>query len=288
MEKIGIIVDSGTDLPKNIIEKYNIKVVPLRIIIDGKEYEEGSITEEFLIKRLDDSEVTTSLPKPDSVIKAFEELISEGIKRIITFNISSKMSGTFNLFRLTSNTLKEKYPDVKIENIDTKNISIGAGLVAYNAIKMIEEGKVFDEIVKWCNENINKAKVFFAIPTLKYLAKGGRIGKVSAKIGEMLNIKPIISISDEGIYYSVSKVRGFKKSFDKVFEEFNKFVDNRKNIAAVYISGTTKEFEKVQRDFFEKVGNLEHTLEVIMGKVSSTLLVHSGPDLFGIGVIVTE
>jgi DegV family protein with EDD domain len=288
MEKIGIIVDSGTDLLINMIEKNNIKVVPLRIIIDGKEYEEGSIPEDFLIEKLEKSEISTSLPKPDSIISAYEDLISEGIKKIITFNISSKLSGTFNLFRLTANTIKEKYPDVIIENIDTKNISIGAGFFPYYTLKMIEEGKSFDEIVKWCNANVNKSKVFFAVPTLKYLSKGGRIGKVSAKIGEMLNIKPIISINDDGIYYTVSKVKGFKRAFDKVFEEFNKFVGNRKNIAAVYISGSSKEIQKIQKDFVEKIENLEHTLEVVMGKVSSTLLVHSGPDLFCIGVLVLE
>ncbi|WP_240739238.1 DegV family protein [Marinitoga lauensis] len=288
MEKIGIIVDSGTDIPKHIIEKYNIKVVPLRIVINGKEYEEGSISEEFLLERLDDSEVKTSLPNPDSIVNAIESCINEGAKKIMTFNISSNMSGTYNLFRLTSNSLKEKYPDVEIENIDTLNISIGAGIIAYRAAKMIEEGKSFEETVKWCNENKNKSKVFFVIPSLKYLAKGGRIGKVSAKIGELLNIKPIISINDEGIYYTISKTRGFKRSFIKVYEEFLKFVDEKKHMAAIYISGTSKEFEKLQKDFYKKVSDLEHSIEVITGKVSSTLLVHSGPDMFGIGTLIIE
>lgn len=288
VEKIGIIVDSGTDIPKHIIEKYNIKVVPLRIVINGKEYEEGSISEEFLLERLDDSDVKTSLPNPDSIVNAIESCINEGAKKIMTFNISSNMSGTYNLFRLTSNSLKEKYPDVEIENIDTLNISIGAGIIAYRAAKMIEEGKSFEETVKWCNENKNKSKVFFVIPSLKYLAKGGRIGKVSAKIGELLNIKPIISINDEGIYYTISKTRGFKRSFIKVYEEFLKFVDEKKHMAAIYISGTSKEFEKLQKDFYKKVSDLEHSIEVITGKVSSTLLVHSGPDMFGIGTLIIE
>lgn len=288
MEKIGIVVDSGTDIPENIVREYNIEVVPLRIIIDGKIYEEGEISEEFLLKRMDDSKVETSLPNPDSIKNTLEKLINSGIKKILTFNISSNMSGTYNLFRIVSNEIKEKYSDVIIKNIDTLNISIGAGIFAYKAAKMINEGKTFDEIVNWCNDHKRNSKVFFVIPSLKYLARGGRIGKVSAKIGELLNIKPVISINDDGIYYTISKVRGFKKSFKKVYEEFLNFVDGKKHMAAVYISGASKEFENLQNNFFEKISGLEHTVEVIVGKVSSTLLVHSGPDMFGIGALIIE
>jgi DegV family protein with EDD domain len=288
MEKIGIVVDSGTDIPENIVKEYNIEVVPLRIIINGKAYEEGEISEEFLLKRMDDSKVETSLPNPDSVKNTLEKLISDGIKKILTFNISSNMSGTYNIFRLVSNEIKEKYSDVKIENIDTLNISIGAGVFAYKAAKMINEGKTFDYVVKWSNENKKKSKVFYVVPTLKYLARGGRIGKVSAKIGELLNIKPVISVNDEGIYYTVSKVRGFKNSFKKVYEEFLNFVDGKKHIAEIYISGTSKEFEKLQKEFSDKISELENTVEIIVGKVSSTLLVHSGPNLFGMGALIIE
>ncbi|GAB6189137.1 DegV family protein [Marinitoga arctica] len=288
MDRIGIIVDSGTDIPNDIIEKYKIKVVPLRIIINGKEYEEGTISEEFLIERLNDSDVKTSLPNPEKIEDAIKELINNGIKKILTFNISGSMSGTYNLFRLVSNKMMEKYNDVKIENIDTLNISIGAGLVAYRSIKMLEEGKSFEDVAKWAKENAKKSKIFFVIPTLQYLAKGGRIGRVSAKIGELLNIKPIISNSDEGIYYTVTKVRGLKKSYKRVYEEFLKFVDDKKYMAAVYISGTSKEIEKLQKDVYEKIKVLENSIEVLIGKLSSTLLVHAGPDMYGIGAIIIE
>ena len=288
VEKIGIIVDSGTDIPQHIIEKYNIKVIPLRIVIDGKEYDEGSITEEFLLEKMDTADVKTSLPNPDIIRETFENLINEGKKKIITFNISGSMSGTYNIFRLISNEIMEKYDDVKIENINTLNISIGGGLVAYRAAQMLEEGKTFEEVVQWADKYRFKSKIFFVIPTLKYLAKGGRIGKVSARIGEILNIKPIISNSDEGIYYTVSKVRGLKKSYEKVYSEFLKFVDDKKHIAAIYISGTSKEMEKLQKEFVKKVESLENNIEVLIGKVSSTISVHSGPDMFGIGALIIE
>ncbi|KLO23391.1 MULTISPECIES: DegV family protein [unclassified Marinitoga] len=288
MENVGIIVDSGTDLPEDIIEKYNIKVVPLRIIINDKEYEEGSISEEFLLQRLEDSDVKTSLPKPEAIIKAVEEFIEKGINKIMTFNISGSMSGTYNLFKLTSESLKSKYPELQIENIDTLNISIGAGLVAYQSIRMLEEGKTFEEVANWAKNNAKKSKIFFIIPSLKYLAKGGRIGRVSAKIGKMLNIKPIISNSDDGIYYTVSKVRGLKKAYNKVYDEFLKFVKENEYLAAVYISGVSKEVEKLQSEFYEKINHLEHSIEVFVGKLSSTLTIHAGPDMFGIGALIVE
>ncbi|AEX85877.1 EDD domain protein, DegV family [Marinitoga piezophila KA3] len=288
-EKIAIVADSGCGIPKDIVEKYDVKIIPLRTIIDGKEYNEGEFSQEFLYERMDNGDVKTSLPNPDIIRNTFEELIRNGKKRIITFNLSGSMSGTFNIFRLVSNEIMQKYEDVEIVNIDTLNISIGGGLVAYRAAQMIfEEGKSFEEVAKWADEYRFKSKIFFVIPTLKYLAKGGRIGKVSAKIGEMLNIKPIISNSDEGIYYTVTKVRGLKRSYDKVYQEFLKFVDGRKHMAAVYISGTSKELEKLQKDFVKKIESLENNIEVLVGKVSSTIGVHSGPDMFGIAALVLE
>ncbi|WP_081429694.1 DegV family protein [Thermosipho africanus] len=176
MEKIGIVVDSGCDVG-NV--DYPLKVVPLRIFVNGKEYNDGEIDEEFLFENLD-GEVKTSLPNPEAIRQVMLDFINEGYKKIITFNISSNLSGTFNLFRLISQELMEKFDDVKIVNIDTLNISVGSGLIVRKCIEYIHSGSLFEDVVEKSKEDIEKSKVFYVIPTLKYLARGGRIGKVKA------------------------------------------------------------------------------------------------------------
>ncbi len=287
MSRIGIVVDSGCDVPVEILKKYNIKVAPLRIIINGKEYDEGTISEEFFFEHLDE-EVTTSLPRVEAIIDAFESLIESGTSEIITFNISSGLSGTFNLFNMVSKDFMKNHEDIRIVNINTLNISIGSGLIVYRAAQYIDEGKTLDEVAELIERDIKNSTVFFVVPTLKYLVRGGRIGKVSAMIGSLLNVKPIISVGDDGIYYTVSKTRGFKRSFKRVYEEFLRFINDRKFMAGVYISGESEMIRNIQKELKEKIEKMKNTIEVFEGKISSALTVHAGPDLLGIGVLVVE
>ncbi|MCD6546156.1 MAG: DegV family protein [Thermotogae bacterium] len=284
---IGIVVDSGCDVPVDVVKKYDIKVVPLRIIINGKEYEEGEISEDFLFEHIDE-EVKTSLPISDRIINTFKELLKQGKNEIITLNLSSGLSGTFNLFKMISKDFMNENKDVKIINIDTLNISIGSGLVVLKTAEYIEEGKKIDEIAKLIEKDVKKSKVFFVIPTLKYLVKGGRIGKVSATIGEFLKVKPIISANEEGIYYTVCKARGLNKAFKKVFEEFSRFVGEKKFLAGIYISGSEKKIKDVQDELKERIEKMKNSQRVFEGKISSTLAVHTGPGLLGIGALILD
>ncbi|GAB6189138.1 DegV family protein [Marinitoga arctica] len=284
MGKIGIIVDSGCDIPQEIIKKYNnVAVVPLRTIINDKEYDEGTFSEDFLFEHLDEK-VTTSLPKPENIKNAIEKMIKNGYNEIITLNISKNLSGTYNLFKMISEGIMENN-DVRIANIDTLNISIGSALIVYKTAHYIDEGKSFDEIINLINNDIKNATVFYVVPTLKYLARGGRIGKVSAMLGQIMNIKPIISVNEEGIYYTVSKIRGFNKSIEALYNEVLKYINNKDFIAGVVISGNNEKLMNMQDELISRLKSLNKSIEVFKGKVSSTLSVHTGPDLIGIGIL---
>ncbi|AEX85444.1 6-phosphogluconate dehydratase [Marinitoga sp. 1135] len=284
MEKIGVVIDSGCDLPKDIAEKHNVRILPLRTFINGEEYEDGTFSEEFLFEHLDE-DVKTSLPKPEKIKETMENMINEGYKKILTFNISHGLSGSYNIFTMVSRELREKYPDVRIENIDTLNISIGSGIIVYRALEYIEHGFSYDEILEKVKKDINNATVFYVIPTLKYLARGGRIGKVSAAIGNFLDVKPIISVNEEGIYYTVAKVRNIRRAVNAMYEEFLKFVGERDFYAVVSITGKSEKAVSLQNMLFSKMRALENSLKVFMWDVSATLAVHTGPDLVGIGIL---
>src|SRR6056297_2163791 len=157
---------------------------------------------------------TTSLPSMEEIDSMFSYLKKEGYTHVIAITISSGLSGTHNSIRLVS----EKHPEMTYEIFDSKALSLGAGAIVMECGQMIKEGKDFEYITKQLPIIRDKIKIFYVLDTLKYLMKGGRIGKVSGSIGELLNLKPIISIDNEGIYYTYTKVRGKKKSINKLYE----------------------------------------------------------------------
>lgn len=282
----GFIIDSGNDIPKSILKMYdNIVVVPLKIILSTGEFSENEISEEKLLKFMETEFPKTSLPSYNDIINAFKKLIDKGIKNFVTVNISSGLSGTFNTFRNASNDVLKENPDVKIQNIDSKNIGIGSGLLAIKGLKMNENGSNYEEI---CNElnKIQKSKVFFTIPTLKYLKAGGRIGKVQGTIGDVLNIKPIITCNDDGIYHTISKSRGKLKALDIMLEKAKDFISSNKvSTIAICKSGESEETNKLIDVIKEKIQKFSFD-NLIECKLSATLLCHTGEGLLGIGVIL--
>jgi DegV family protein with EDD domain len=181
---IKIIVDSGTDVPKEVVEKYSISVVPLRVFLDDKEYRDAvDITEDELLKFMENGGIPkTSQPTYDDVKDAFDEAIKEGYDQIIAINISSGLSGTYNVFKLAQSRIEEDNPNITIEVIDSLSISVSSGLLAYKAAKMIEAGNDFDSIVDTLKNIVkSKLRVYYTIPTLKYL-------KLKEKSGIRLNM----------------------------------------------------------------------------------------------------
>ena len=215
MEKIAVVVDSGSDVNENLAKGLDIFSLPLRISIDGKEYTDGiDITAQEVFDVLDSAKVTTSLPTGEDIINTFEKLKREGYTHIIAVAISSGLSGTFNVMRNLSNAVD----GLEVYVFDTKNISLGSGLLALHAAEMVKDGATFSEIVSSLESKLNDSEVFFTVGSLDYLLKGGRIGLVAGTVANVLNIKPIISCNDEGVYYTVSKARGYGRVIKKMVD----------------------------------------------------------------------
>src|SRR5699024_6679787 len=137
-------------------------------------------------------------------------------------------------------------------------------------------------------DHVEKAKVYFHVPTLEYLQKGGRIGLVASVLGSMLNLKPIISCNDDGIYYTVAKVRGKSKSLAKTIDLAVEFAGNAKkyNLAVAFGGNQVKEqAEKIGEELKKRLPNFN---ELFIGQVSPALGVHTGPGLIGIGVYILD
>lgn len=281
-QKTAILVDSCLDVPEELIQKYNMYLVPVKIVYEYEEYLDNiNITSDEVAARLEEEIPKTSLPDGDQILSTLDEIKNQGYEKVLAFSVSSGLSGTYNFVRL----LCASYVGLDVYNIDTKNIAIGGGMSAIRAAQLLEEGISTEEILKEIPEILENTKVFFCLSTLKYLKQGGRIGLLTALLGTALDLKPIISCNDEGIYYSVSKVRGRKKSIQKTIDLAVSFakekLEDAKYNLAIYHVAAKEEMQAVK----EKVLSLLPTPKNIYeGQITPSLVVHTGPGLIGVGI----
>lgn len=278
-EKIAILVDSGSDVPKDMVEKYNMYVAPLTINYKDKQYVDGmDITTEEVLERLEQEIPTTSLPTGRTLQKIFDQIKKDGYEKVLAVTLSSGLSGTYNSIRL----LAEEQDDLEVFVLDTKNISIASGFNAIQAAEYIKEGMDWDTLIQTVSQNIANSKVFFTVSTLEYLRAGGRIGLVASLLGSRLNIRPVISCNEEGIYYSVTKVRGHHRSIDKLLELATDFIGETEqyNVGVVH-AGIPEEAHEIKNRLVEK---LPHYNILVEGQISPVLSVHTGPGSIGIVV----
>src|SRR5699024_10365120 len=189
-EKIAILTDSGSDVPQEIIDEYNIKVIPLKIIFtDGEYIDKETITPDEVYVKMKNEIPKTSLPDGEVIKGMLDEIKDEGYEKVLAITISGGLSGTNNMVRVVA----DQYKDLDVFVIDTKNIGIGSGLNVIEAAKEISKGTEWSLLKEKLQAGIEKAKVFFHVPTLEYLQKGGRIGLVTSVVGSLMNLKPIIT-----------------------------------------------------------------------------------------------
>lgn len=281
--KVAILVDSGTDVPQELIEKYQMYVIPLKIIYKDRVYtDKVDITPEEIYQRLPQEIPGTSLPDSETITKIFEQIKQDGYEKILAVTISSGLSGTYNIVRL----IAQQQEELEAYVLDTKNIGIGAGFSAIQAAKWLEEGMEWSLLIERLNELVKQTKVFFNVATLEYLQKGGRIGLVASILGTALKLNPIISCNDEGIYYTVGKARGRKKSLDRTVSYVKERVGTAKVFNLAVAHGDAKE------EATEMMARLKEEFpqaqQIYFGQISPALVVHTGPGLLGVGVQVLE
>lgn len=275
MEKIALITDSASDIPKNLLEQNNINVLHFKIIFSDKEYSDGvDITPSMLYERLPKEMPTTSLPSIDTITTTLESLRDEGYTHAIIITISNTLSGTFNAARIAA----ESVSGINTFVFDSMTLTMSQGVIVLNTAKLIQEGKSFDEITSLLPSLREKVDVFFTIDTLEYLKKGGRIGKVAGTIAEALNLKPIITVGDDGVYHTVSKIRGIKQSISRLSTILNEYLE--KGPCKVWILNGNAE-DKADL-LYDAIKDSPHLVECTLGgMIGPSLGVHTGPGLVG-------
>lgn len=276
-EKIAILVDSGSDVPQKLVEKYNMYVARLKILYKDGEYRDGTeISAEEVYSRLKEEIPKTSLPSGKDIYTLLDQIKKDGYEKVIAVTISSGLSGTYNAIRIAAKDIE----GLEVFVLDTKNIAIASGYSAILAAEYIKKGLSFDEITKKLIVDAKNSKVFFTVDTLEYLQKGGRIGLVSSIIGQKINLKPTISCNEEGIYYTVTKSIGRNRSLKKTLELAVDYIGKSTNYNLGVVHGhAEKEAEELKKALIERLPNYNIFVD---GQISPALGVHTGPGAIGI------
>ena len=275
---IKIICDSISDLPIEIIEKYNIDIVPLTVIFDNKEYLAGETltTKEFYkILRNTDIMPKTSQATYVQFKSAFEKYDEN--TEIIYIAGSSTASGTYQSSMLAKN---DGHDNVSI--FDTQNLSIGSALFVIKACEMVENGCSIEEIILSLEKLKKDVEVVFSVDTLEYLKMGGRISSTKAALGNLLSIKPILEVKD-GLVVQKSQVRGKKQIYSTLAKTIvEKFGKDLKSRTIIIGCGDNIEDLEIMKESLEKEAEISNVYFVNIGCVVCS---HSGPGVMGISCI---
>jgi len=285
-KKIAILTDSCADLAPHLIEENHVFVVPLRILCADGEYLDGvNIRGADIYKRLQAGELPkTSLPSVEDVSKVLQQIVAEGYDGVVAIMLSSGLSGTFNLARIIS---EECEGILAVRVYDSFSASLGQGMTVLQAAEDIRNGMEWEELTeRRIPQLIENAFPFFSVDTLEYLQKGGRIGKVTATAGMLLQIKPIISFAEDGQLQSVAKVRGRHQVMDKLVAMTVDCCGQHKRYnLAVANGGAPEEMKVLKEKLVAALPNYDHIWE---GEIDSTLSVYIGDGILGAAVQVLD
>ncbi|HDR6755396.1 DegV family protein [Bacillus cereus group sp. MYBK249-1] len=216
---VKIITDSAADLPVELLQAYDIDLIPLRVYDEAEtEYLDGVTLESVtLLQKMREGAVyRTSLPSLETFQEKFVSYAKEG-NPCIYLAFSSELSGTYQSSVVIKEEVKETYANLDLEIIDTKCASLGQGLVVLEAAKMAKDGASKEDILKRVDFLMSHMEHIFTVADLQYLVRGGRLSKVAGFIGGLLNIKPILNV-EEGKLVPLEKVRGKKKVLSRIVD----------------------------------------------------------------------
>ena len=279
MDKIKIIVDSISDITLEIAEKYDITVLG-QVVRFGEETfveTEELSSKEFWekLKSFDGFPKTAQI----NVTKFVDAFTKFKDRKIIFIGLSSKASGTIQSANLAKGMVLEDYPDADITIVDGKSFSYGYGYWVREAAKLVCDGENdVQKIVSFIENGVEKTNVLFVVDNLDYLKNGGRLSPAAKLLGDVLDIKPILSVVD-GLILNIAKVRGSKKAIPKLADLMLEDGDNLENQTVIILHSDDEELCLKAEDKIKEKANVKSFERVIVG---GTVGANTGAGVLGV------
>ena len=270
-----IITDSCCDFPVEMYTSLQLTYVPLTLNFRGAEYSdlsEGFLKELYSGLRAGEA-ASTSAVNPDGWASVMEPVLAAG-QDVLVLAFSSGLSTTYQSAVIAAGDLKEKYPDRKINVVDTLCASMGQGLLVWYACKKRDAGMSLEELTAWCENNKMNLCHWFTVDDLMHLKRGGRVSATTALLGTMLQIKPVLHVDDAGKLINVSKARGRKASLDALAKKVAELgLPGENDTMFISHGDCLEDAQYVANLLKEKYG----AKEVIISYVGAVIGSHAGP-----------
>jgi DegV family protein with EDD domain len=274
--RVAVVTDSTAYLPPELVQKYDIHVVPQVLMLDGKMWRDGVDIDPPAFYELLRS--TSSFPTTSQVSRVdFQNLfteLSQEVEGIAAILVSADISGTIDSARAAA----EDLPDVAIEIVDSRGISMKLGFPLLAAAKVAAAGGDLQAVTDAARALIPKTRLYFLVETLEYLHRGGRIGGASKLIGSALNLKPVLEFWD-GTVQSVAKIRTRRKALDKVYDLIEEQLAGKDNVHMAVLDIASPE---EAAEFMEQLTARFQPVEMLKVECSPVVGAHAGPGTVGV------
>jgi DegV family protein with EDD domain len=275
--KVAVVMDSTANLSPEVLAEYDLETIPLNLIWGGESYRDGIdiTTDEFYTRLENSSEMpTTSQPSIGDFHDLYQR-VAETADSIVCVTLSSGISGTY-ASAVGAADLMEGFP---IEVVDSKSASVGHGFIAIEAARAAQAGDGLQAVAQAARDLVPKVDVFFAVETLEYLHRGGRIGGASFMIGSALSIKPILQLQD-GLIDSMARVRTKKKALAYLADLAVERYQGHENIHLAVVDAVARDEALMLGEELQKRLN---PVELMYGELSPVIGTHAGPGTVGFG-----
>jgi DegV family protein with EDD domain len=280
MVKVEVLSDSCASIPESFLQELSIQTVAYYIHRGGEVLKDLiDIQRADFLKWLETTKVLpkTACPGPGDYYDAYKKKISTGSKNIISIHMTSKGSGAYQAAKIAQSMVCEKYHDVRVEVVDTQNVSLCQGWMVIEAARDAIKGKSLDEILIRIKKMIPITQMVQTADSLKYLAMGGRIGKAQHLVGSLLNIKPIIGMRD-GVIVPLGRARSRNQAYEMMVDYVFERAGIRKKIKIAYVhAGAQLEIMQLKNMVEERLT----CVESFIAELSPALSVHTGPGTVG-------
>ncbi len=284
-----IITDSTCDMPQEMVDALGIVILPIRVIVEGKEYahypdgrELGF--HEFYEKLRAGGGAKTAAANAEEFLALMEPALAAGID-VLYLGFSSALSSTYSIGAMTAAQLAEKYPERRIYAVDTLCASFGQGLLVYLAAQQRLQGKNIDEVRAYVEQIRSQLCHWFTVDDLQHLKRGGRVSAAAAAFGTVLNIKPILHVDDEGRLIPVNKVQGRITSIKALAKRMQETaIDPDGQVVFISHGDCEKEAEKLAEIVRESIG----AKEIVINPIGPIVGAHSGPGTIALFFLGTK
>jgi DegV family protein with EDD domain len=280
MPGVAVLTDSCASIPEDLLKQLNIHTVAY-YIHRGQEvlYDLVTIQRKEFLEWLETARTlpTTASPGPGDYFTTYQEIATQGVGEIISIHMTSKGSGAYQAAMVAQSMAQEQMPDVRIEVIDTQNVSLCQGWMAIEAARAALTGANLEELVAKVRAMMQVTRMIQTADTLKYLYMGGRIGMAQRLIGSLLNIKPLIGMVD-GVIVPLGTVRSRHQAYQAMADMVEEVVGKGKVKIAYVHAGASEEVEKIKQLMEQRID----VVESFFAELSPALAVHTGPGTVGI------